>query len=98
MLKTVSMKPNGDPKVIFDQIRTIKSRYYCTSTQKIDEESLMAIVLGAAPKEYKAILTMELMRLQGTALDLSHLEQAMNQHYRLIKGSKPDKENVEWLS
>jgi hypothetical protein len=80
MLNKVSMKSNCDLKVIFEQIRTIKNRC-CTYMQKIDEDDLIAVMIDAESKEYKAILMME-RHIQGAALDLSHLEQAMNQHCR----------------
>ncbi len=90
------MKPNNDPRVIFEQISTIENRY-TTATQRIDKEDLIAVVLDAASKDYKAILTCE-QRMMGTAVTLQDLETAMNQHYRQIKGSKPSAETDKEIS
>jgi hypothetical protein len=92
MLNKVSMKPNGNPAVIFEQISTIKNRYCNGSTRTIDDEDLIAVVLDAATKEYSSILQCE-QRIQGTSLTVDHLEQTMKEYWREIKGSKADKEN-----
>jgi hypothetical protein len=49
MLNKVSMKPNNDPRVIFEQISTIENRY-TTPTQTIEKEDLIAVVLDAVAK------------------------------------------------
>jgi hypothetical protein len=43
MLNKVSMKPNDDPRVIFEQISTIENRY-TTATQTIETEDLIAVI------------------------------------------------------
>jgi hypothetical protein len=91
MLNKVSMKPNDDPRVIFEQISTIEDRY-TTATQTIEREDLIAVVLDAAAKDYQAVLTCE-QRVRGQSATLLDLETAMNQHYRQIKGSKPNNGN-----
>jgi hypothetical protein len=55
MLNKVSMKPNSNPAVIFEQISTIKNRY-CAGTRTIDSDDLIAVMLDAATKEYSSIL------------------------------------------
>jgi hypothetical protein len=50
MLNKVSMTPNNDPRVIFEQISTIKKRYKMV-TQRIEIEDLIAVVLDAAAKD-----------------------------------------------
>ncbi len=80
MLNKVSMKPNDDPRVIFEQISTIENRY-TTATQTIEKEDLIAVVLDAAAKDYQAVLTCE-QRVRGQSVTLLDLETAMNQHYR----------------
>jgi hypothetical protein len=92
MLKKVLMKQNDDPRVIFEQISTIKNRY-TMATQQIEKEDLIAVVLDAANKNYQAILTCE-QRVKGiSVMLLDLLETAMNQHYCQIKGSKPSHNN-----
>jgi hypothetical protein len=90
MLNKVSMKPNSNPAVIFEQISTIKNRY-CAGTRTIDNEDLIAVVLDAATKEYSSILQCE-QRIGGTGLTLENLEETMKEYWRQIKGSKPDKD------
>ena len=58
LLTKVSMKANQDPSTLFEQISAIQNRYN-TSTRKIDEEDLIAVILKAAPKDYQAVLTIE---------------------------------------
>ena len=96
MLNKVTMKPNDDPRVIFEQLSTIENRY-TTATQRIEKEDLIAVVLDAAAKEYQAVLTCE-QRVKGTSIELIDLETAMNQHYRQIKGSKPAGETDKEIS
>jgi hypothetical protein len=90
MLNKVSMKPNSNPAVIFEQISTTKNRY-CAGTRTIDSEDLIAVVLDAATKEYSSILPCE-QRIRGTGLTVEHLEGTMKECWRQIKGSKPDKD------
>jgi hypothetical protein len=90
MLNKVSMKPNSNPAVIFEQISTIKNRY-CAGTQTIDSEDLIAVVLDAATKEYSSIMQCE-QRIRGTGLTLENLEETMKEYWRQLKGSKPDKD------
>jgi hypothetical protein len=79
-LGEVSMKQKEDPAVIFEQIGSIENRY-SDGTTTISNEELMAVVLNAAPKEYKSVLTTE-QRIKGNALTLDDLESAMTQLYR----------------
>jgi hypothetical protein len=92
MLNRVSMKPNGNPAVIFEQISTHQNRY-CTATRTIDSEDLIAVMLeDPATEEYSSILQCE-QRIRGTGLTVDHLEDTMKEYWRQIKGSKPDKDN-----
>jgi hypothetical protein len=50
MLSKVSMKPNSNPAVIFEQISTIKNTY-CTATTTINKVELIAVILSAATKK-----------------------------------------------
>ncbi len=91
MLNKVSMNDEEDPAALFEQLSSIENKYD-TSTRQIDEEDLIAVILDAAPKEYKSVLTAE-QRVKKTALQLSDLEEAMNQHWHQIK--KDDEDNAE---
>jgi hypothetical protein len=90
MPNKVSMKPNSNPAVIFEQISTIKNRY-CACTRTIDSKDLIAVVLDVATKEYSSILQCE-QRIRGTRLTVEHLKETMKEYWRQIKGSKPDKD------
>ena len=58
MLNKVSMNDEEDPATLFEQLSSIENK--CdTSTRQIDEEDLIAVILDAAPKEYKSVLTAE---------------------------------------
>jgi predicted pyridoxine 5'-phosphate oxidase superfamily flavin-nucleotide-binding protein len=92
MLNKVSMKPNSNPAVIFEQISTIKNRYCNGTTRTIDDEDLIAVVLEALTKEYSSILQCE-QRIRGTGLTVDHLKETMKEYWRQIKGYKPDKDN-----
>ena len=81
-LNQVSMKPNQDPKVLFDQLASIQNAYN-DATRDIDPDDLIAVVLEKAPKEYKSILTTE-QRNKGTNLTLENLEEAMHDLYRAM--------------
>jgi hypothetical protein len=58
MVNKVTMKPNDDPRVIFEQLSTIENRH-TTATQQIEKEDLIAVVLDSATKEYQAVLIEE---------------------------------------
>lgn len=82
MLNNVSMKPKDDPSTLFEQLSAIENRFN-TEADQIKDEELIAVVIDAAPKEYKSILTSE-QRAQGTAITVEKLEAAMTQHWRSI--------------
>ena len=79
-LNQITMKPNKDPKRLFEKIRTIKNIYNGLNC-KIDEEDLIALVLNVAPEKYKAVLTNEqrLRKLDGN-FKLKHLQEAIKDH------------------
>jgi hypothetical protein len=78
MLNGIKMKKNDDPAVLFNQITSIKQMYN-SSTKKIDEEDLIAVVLTKAPIEYQSLLTAE-QRFKGNDLKLDDLEETMYQY------------------
>jgi len=71
-MNKVSMKNDDDPKVIFDQISTIRN-HYAGSGVVIEDEDLMASVMEKAPTQYASGLAVE-VRVRGNALTLFHLE------------------------
>jgi hypothetical protein len=94
ILNGIKMKKNEDPTVMFEQISRIKNKYNMTTTKKIEEEDLIAVVMDASSIEYQTILTTE-QRHQGINLKLSDFESAMNQHWRQIKMAQKNNENEE---
>jgi hypothetical protein len=62
-----------------------------------EKEDLIAVVLDAAANKYQSVLTCE-QRARGVGVTLLHLEEAMNQHYRQIKGAKPANDNGKELT
>jgi hypothetical protein len=84
MLKSVTMRDSEDPSIIFEQVSAIRNRYD-TVTHQIDEEELIAAVLGAAPKEYTSVITSE-QRAKGNQMSLEDLEIVMYQQRRQSKG------------
>jgi hypothetical protein len=63
MVNGVSMKDAEDPSKLFEQLTAIQNRYD-TVAHQIDKEGLIAVVLGAAPKEYLSVITCE-QRVKG---------------------------------
>jgi len=80
MLNKVTMKKEQGASTLFEQLSAIQN-HYNTATRQINEEDLIAVVLDAAPDEYKSILTSE-QRLKGNRLKLGDLEEVMNQHWQ----------------
>jgi hypothetical protein len=58
MLNGVSMRDTEDPSILFEQVSAIQNRYD-TDTHHIDEEELIAVVMGAAPEKYLSVITWE---------------------------------------
>ena len=50
------MKGDKDPKKLFEQISAVRN-IHNNLARKIYEEDLIAVVLDAAPAQYKAVLT-----------------------------------------
>jgi hypothetical protein len=84
MLKSVTMRDSEDPSIIFEQVSVMRNRND-TVTHQIDEEELIAVVMGAAPKEYVSVITSEL-RAKGNQMSLEDLEIVMHQQWRQTKG------------
>ena len=91
MLNKIGMKKNADPATLFEQIASIENRYN-TATSQVQQEDLIAVILDAAPMEYKSVLTAE-QRVQGTNLTMSDLETVMNQHWRQISHAEQEPGN-----
>ena len=72
VLNGVRMKKGEDPATLFEQLKNIENRYN-TATQRLDEEDMIAIVLGAATSEYQSIVTAKQRRLGGN-IKLDDLE------------------------
>jgi hypothetical protein len=49
MLNAVTIKVNEDPSILFEQVSMIQN-WYNSVTHQTDEEELIVIVMGAAPK------------------------------------------------
>jgi hypothetical protein len=96
MLNNIKMKPHEDPAKLFNQISSLKQKYN-TSTKKIDDEDLIAVVLSQAPPSYQALLTSE-QRVKGNNLTVADLEETMYQYWRQVKSTdagKAEKEDTE---
>jgi hypothetical protein len=59
MLNGVTMVKNAeDPSELFEQVSAIQNRYD-TAVPQIDDEELIAVVMGAAPEKYLSVITCE---------------------------------------
>ena len=89
------MKPNDNPKKLFEQISMVQNAFNGPN-QKVDEDDLIAVVLDAAPEQYKAVLTNE-QRAHKVSKDLSlqHLKDAMHDHYRTLNLNGKSSEDNE---
>jgi Zinc knuckle len=75
--------------VQFGKIAKIKNKYNNAQVQARPEQ-LLAAVIRAAPKDCKAVVTME-QRAKGNSVTLADLEEVMHQHWRTIKNNKKEK-------
>lgn len=80
-LNGVKMTAGQNPKVMFEQLAAIENAYN-GDQQQIDQDDMVAVVLGQAPKNYATVLTTE-QRIRGDHLALKHLEAAMNAQWRI---------------
>jgi len=80
----ICMKDSQDPRILFEQIATIKNQAR-SSGLAIAEENLIAIVFDKVPLQYAHVLATQ-QNIQGTNLILSHLIEAMRNQYRFVKG------------
>ena len=80
------MKDNDDPKKIFERLKVVEVRFI-TPNHKIKEEDQMAVMLSQFPREHQAMITAEHCA-KGAAVTVEDLEDAINQHYRLINNGK----------
>jgi hypothetical protein len=82
MLNAVTMKVNEDLSIPFEQVSAIQN-WYNTVTHQIDEEELIAIVMGAAPKEFISEVTSKQPAKGDTLKDLKVI---MYQQWHQMKG------------
>jgi hypothetical protein len=47
-----------DPSILFEQVTAIQN-WYNTVAHQIDEEELIAVIMGAAPEKYLSVITCE---------------------------------------
>ena len=87
------MKDNDDPKKIFERLKVVEVRFI-TPNHKIKEEDQMAVMLSQFPREHQAMITAEHCA-KGAAVTTEDLEDAMNQHYRLINNGKTNQDEDE---
>jgi hypothetical protein len=59
MLNGVSMRDAEDPSILFEQVMSVIQIWYDTVTHQINEEELIAVVMGAAPEKYLLVITSE---------------------------------------
>jgi hypothetical protein len=85
MLNGVSMRDTEDPSILVEQVSAIQNRYD-TDAHHIDEEELIAVIMGAAPEKYLSVITCE-QRVKGNLMSLHDLEIVMYQLWRQSKGS-----------
>lgn len=91
-LNKVHMKKGANPKVLFEQLAAVQNTFK-DSEITVNEEDMIAVVMGQAPKEYTTILSTE-QQLRGDELKLADLERAMNYHWRIsgAEGHDGDKD------
>lgn len=89
-LSKIKLSKDDNPRKLFEQLATVENMYNSTS-QKIDQDDLIAVVLEKAPKMYASVLTTE-QRIQGANLKLSDFSKAMNEQWR-ISGAGIDEDD-----
>jgi hypothetical protein len=77
MLNGVSMRDTEDPSGLFEQVSAIQN-HYDTDIHHIDEEELIAVIMGAAPEKYLSVITCE-QTVKGNLMGLRDLEIVMYQ-------------------
>ena len=92
-LNKVKMNQTENPKVLFEQVAAIQNMFK-SSELTIDDEEMIAVVLGQAPKCYTTVLATE-QQIRGDTLMLKHLEKAMNTHWRINGADVENGENEE---
>jgi hypothetical protein len=83
MLNGVSIKEAEDPNILFEQVSAIQNRYD-TDAHQIEEEELIAVVMGDAPEKHLSVITCE-QRAKGNQMSLHDLEVVMYQLWRQLK-------------
>jgi len=92
----VKMKAKDDPRTLFEQVTSIQN-WYNDGNRQVSKEQLMAVVLRAAPKEYASVL-IDVQRVKGTNLEVSHLRMTMNMYYRSVYKKTASEENIDELA
>ena len=80
-LKTVTMKADEDPQVLFDKIGVIQTKY--SGFVPISSALQIATIVAAAPSKYQSTILNE-KRSKGTALTVKEVKTAMTQLYRAL--------------
>ena len=80
-LNNVKLSAGENPKAMFEQLAAIDNAYK-NREQHVEEDDMVAVVLGQAPKMYTTVLTTE-QRIRGDNLKLKDLELAMNAQWRI---------------
>jgi hypothetical protein len=83
-LNQVTLKKNEDPATLFEQLSALENKCN-TSSRKIDEEDLIAVVIDAAPDQYQSVLTNEQLRLKSR-IKLEDLSKVVNALWRTHAG------------
>ena len=89
-LNSIKMKEGQDPAKLFEQIYSIQNR----SKIEIQEDEFVAVILDAASREYKAVLTTEQSRLKDN-LKVADLEDVMRRHWRTISSKSSSEDDNE---
>ena len=81
MLNQISMSRKEDPVTLFKQLSKIENQFSMT----VNKADTNAIVMGAAPDEYQAILNAE-QRAKGDDIILQDSAETMDQQWRILYG------------
>jgi hypothetical protein len=84
MLNAVTMRHSEDPSILFEQVSAIRNRHD-TVTHQIDEEELIAVAMGPAPKEHILVIASE-QPAKGNQMTLEDLKIMMYQQWHQTKG------------
>ena len=86
MLNQISMSRKEDPVMLFEQLSKIENQFSMT----VNKADAIAIVMDAAPDEYKAILNTE-QQAKGDKITLQDLAESIDQQSRSLYGQRKTK-------